>query len=116
MTASAKRTFDVEATVGELALAAAVTPRVPVGRVGPNGSSKTTLLHLALGVRRPSRGRVALVARTLYDDAAQIEMPPEDRHLGYLPQHYALFSHLDASGNVEFALGSLARGDRRAKA
>jgi len=69
---------------------------------GPNGAGKSTLLLLLLGVARPDRGRIALDGRTLFDTHADV--PAEDRRLGYLPQDYALFPHLDALGNVAFGL------------
>jgi len=61
---------------------------------GPNGAGKSTLLLLLLGVSRPDRGRIALDGRTLFDTHADV--PAENRRLGYLPQDYALFPHLDA--------------------
>jgi molybdate transport system ATP-binding protein len=78
---------------------------------GPNGSGKSTLLRLLLGVLRPDSGSIALDGRTLFD--GRIDLPPEERRLGYLPQDYALFPHLDVSGNVAFGLP---RSDRRRRA
>jgi molybdate transport system ATP-binding protein len=74
--------------------------------VGPNGAGKTTTLLALLGVRR-SEGPIHVGGHALHD------LPPEERGLAYLPQHYALFPHLTAAGNVAFAL----RGrDRTARA
>ena len=81
---------------------------------GPNGAGKSTLLLLLLGVARPDRGRIALDGRTLFDTHADV--PAEDRRLGYLPQDYALFPHLDALGNVAFGLADFPRRERRARA
>jgi molybdate transport system ATP-binding protein len=78
---------------------------------GPNGSGKSTLLRLLLGVLRPDDGLIALDGRTLFD--GRIDLPPEERRLGYLPQDYALFPHLDVLGNVAFGLP---RDDRRRRA
>ena len=81
---------------------------------GPNGAGKSTLLLLLLGVARPDRGRIALDGRTLFDTHADV--PAENRRLGYLPQDYALFPHLDALGNVAFGLAHFPRRERRARA
>jgi zinc transport system ATP-binding protein len=56
----------------------AIEPRAFVGIAGPNGGGKTTLLRLALGLERPSAGRVRVFGR-----------PPGERgpeRIGYLAQ------------------------------
>jgi ABC-type sulfate/molybdate transport systems ATPase subunit len=81
---------------------------------GPNGAGKSSMLRLLLGSIRPDSGRIALDGRTLF--AGRIDVPPEERHIGYLPQDYALFPHLDGVGNVAFGLAHLPRRERRAHA
>ncbi len=83
---------------------------------GPNGAGKTTLLRLLLGVLAPDEGRIALGGRVLYDREHEIDLAVEDRELGYLPQDYALFPHLDVIGNVTFGLARLARSERLRRA
>ena len=77
---------------------------------GPNGAGKSTLLRLLLGVLRPDSGRIVLAGRTLFGPG--IDLSPEERRLGYVPQDYALFPHLDALGNVAFGLEGHGRRDR----
>jgi molybdate transport system ATP-binding protein len=106
----------LEGSAGELSL----DVRLAVGResvliAGPNGAGKSTLLRLLLGLETPSAGRVLLDGRVLFDSAAGIELPPEDRLLGYVPQDYALFPHLDVRDNVAFGLARLGRNERRAR-
>jgi molybdate transport system ATP-binding protein len=72
--------------------------------VGPNGSGKTTLLLALLGVRRPARGFVRIDGEPLFDGGRGIDVPVEERRLGYVPQQYALFPHLTVLENVGFAL------------
>ena len=79
---------------------------------GPNGAGKSTLLRLLLGVLSPDAGRIALDGRVLFDAAAAIGVAAEDRELGYLPQDYALFPHLDVIGNAIFGLARMRRADR----
>lgn len=76
----------------------------PLVVVGPNGAGKTTLLLMILGVRRPSAGRIVVGGATLLDTARHVDVPVESRRLGYVPQDYALFPHMTALANVEFAL------------
>jgi ABC-type sulfate/molybdate transport systems ATPase subunit len=107
---------EVQARVGTLS----IDVRIEIGPgtsvlAGPNGAGKTSLLLLLLGLRRPDRGRITLGERVLFDSAAQIDLPPEERNLGYVPQDAALFPHLDVVGNVAFALAAR-RPDLPAKA
>jgi molybdate transport system ATP-binding protein len=83
---------------------------------GPNGAGKSTLLHLLLGVLAPDAGRIALEGRVLFDAEKGIDVAAEDRELGYLPQDYALFPHLDVIENVTFGLARLRRSDRLRRA
>ena len=88
--------------------------------VGPNGAGKTTLLLSLLGIVQPARGRVALDDHLLFDQALGVSLAVEERRIGYVPQDYALFPHLTACENVEFALGCRGprppRHERRAQA
>jgi len=79
---------------------------------GPNGAGKTSLLRLLLGVVEPESGRIALDGRLLFDAEARVDVPVEQRRLGYLPQDYALFPHLDVLQNVTFGLLALGRTER----
>jgi molybdate transport system ATP-binding protein len=79
----------------------------PVAVVGPNGAGKTTLLLSILGVHPVDGGQVALDGERLFDDAARIDVPVEERRIAYVPQDYALFPHLTARHNVELALACL---------
>jgi molybdate transport system ATP-binding protein len=112
---------DVSGRVGPLALGAAFdTSPGPVVLTGPNGSGKTSLLLMILGVLTPERGRVTLGGTTLFDASAGIHVAVEERAIGYVPQHYGLFPHLTAAQNVEFALACqrvpLARAERHERA
>ncbi len=78
----------------------------PLVIVGPNGAGKTTLLLMLLGVRRPRSGRIVVGGTTLLDTARRLEVPVESRRLGYVPQDYALFPHMTALANIEFALAN----------
>lgn len=78
---------------------------------GPNGAGKSTLLRLLLGIAAPRSGRIALDGRTLFEDGT-VNLPPEARGLGYVPQDYALFPHLDVAGNVGFGLARDLRRER----
>lgn len=65
---------------------------------GPTGAGKTVLLECAAGLHRPKHGRVVLSGRDITD------LPPELRGVGYVPQDYALFPHMDVLHNITYGL------------
>jgi ABC-type sulfate/molybdate transport systems ATPase subunit len=75
----------------------------PVALIGPNGSGKTTLLRTIAGAYRPAEGVIRVADETLFDSARGVDVPPELRSVGYVPQGYGLFPHLSALDNVAFA-------------
>lgn len=66
--------------------------------VGPSGCGKSTLLRIVTGLLSPQSGRVVLEG---YDIS---RVPPEKRQVGWVPQNYALFEHLNVFDNVAFGL------------
>lgn len=72
--------------------------------IGPNGAGKTTLLFMLLGIRQPQSGRIVVDGATLLDTSTGVNVAVEDRRLGYVPQSYALFPHMNVLENVEFAV------------
>jgi iron(III) transport system ATP-binding protein len=70
---------------------------------GPSGCGKTTTLRLIAGFERPDEGRVVLGDRLVA--GAGVDVPPEDRRIGFVFQDYALFPHLTVEANVGFGLG-----------
>jgi putative spermidine/putrescine transport system ATP-binding protein len=80
--------------------------------MGPSGSGKSTLLLTILGIIIPQEGRILLNNKDITN--ARIE----DRDIGYLPQDYGLFPHLNVIDNVSYGLRvrSLPRKERESKA
>jgi len=81
---------------------------------GPSGCGKTTTLRLIAGFERPDEGRIRLGSRIVAD--GELDVPPEDRGVGFVFQDYALFPHLTVSGNVAFGLRSMTAPERLARA
>ena len=112
--------FDLEKRIGPLHLSVGLDAgERPLVLVGPNGAGKTTLLLMLLGAIRPQRGRIELGGDVLLDIASGIDVVPEERGLGYVPQDYGLFPHLTALGNVAFGLECrrrLGKAERRERA
>lgn len=76
---------------------------------GPSGAGKSLTLQAIAGLQKPRAGRILLDGRTLFDAARGIDVPPQERRIGYLFQHYALFPHLSVRENVGFGLTSWRR-------
>jgi ABC-type Fe3+/spermidine/putrescine transport system ATPase subunit len=66
--------------------------------LGPTGSGKSTLLKSLLGLHRIDRGRVHLGDREITREL------PERRGMGYVPQNYALFPHMNVEQNIRFGI------------
>jgi molybdate transport system ATP-binding protein len=100
--------------LGEFALdAELVCARGPLVIIGPSGAGKSAALRAIAGVLRPDAGRIAVNGRLLLDVERGIDVPPQSRRVGYVPQDYALFPHLSVEGNIGFGLRSLGLGERR---
>jgi molybdate transport system ATP-binding protein len=67
---------------------------------GPSGSGKTTILSILAGLRRPDRGRIRLDSTVLFDSEPRVDLPPEERRIGYVFQEYLLFPHLSVRRNL----------------
>lgn len=79
-----------------------VSLSIPTGHLvallGPSGSGKSTLLRMIAGLESPDTGRITLVGQDATYQAVQ------DRNIGFVFQHYALFKHLTIRQNIAFAL------------
>ena len=73
-----------------------------VALAGPSGAGKTTVLRCVAGLVRPARGSVRCGEATWLDTDAGVDLAPEARSVGYVPQHHALFPHLTVAENVAF--------------
>lgn len=69
-----------------------------VALLGPSGSGKSTLLRLISGLEQPDQGRIWLTGRDATHQSVQ------DRRVGFVFQHYALFKHLTVRKNIAFGL------------
>jgi molybdate transport system ATP-binding protein len=84
--------------------------------VGPSGSGKSTLMRMIAGLARPAGGRIQSGATTWFDSQAHVNLSPQQRHIGYVPQHYGLFPHMSALDNVLAGLVHLPPSERPPRA
>ena len=69
-----------------------------VALLGPSGSGKSTLLRIMAGLEAPDRGQVWIENEDATFQSVQ------DRQIGFVFQHYALFKHLTIRQNIGFGL------------
>jgi molybdate transport system ATP-binding protein len=79
---------------------------------GPSGSGKTLTLRAVAGIVEPDRGRISLDGVALFDSDTKVNLSPQRRRVGYVPQSYALFPHLTVEENIAYGLRDVARRDR----
>ena len=72
--------------------------------LGASGSGKSMTLKCIAGLERPDRGQIVLNERILFDSEKGINLPPQERSVGYLFQNYALFPNMTVRENIIFAL------------
>jgi len=76
----------------------------PTVVIGPNGAGKSSILKMIVGGVTPNTGRIVLNDKCLYEEPGSINLPPECRGVGYMPQGYGLFPHLSVLENVLFGV------------
>ncbi|MHA1851985.1 MAG: ABC transporter ATP-binding protein [Candidatus Heimdallarchaeaceae archaeon] len=70
--------------------------------IGPSGCGKTTTLRLIAGTILPTKGKI------YFDNVSMENMPIQERHIGFVFQHFAVFPHMTVRENV--AYGPTVRG------
>ncbi|MGH2774966.1 MAG: sulfate/molybdate ABC transporter ATP-binding protein [Actinomycetota bacterium] len=66
--------------------------------LGPSGSGKSTVLRMIAGLERTDSGHIYL------DGKEQTRTSVQDRRVGMVFQHYALFRHMNVRQNISFGL------------
>ncbi len=69
-----------------------------VALLGPSGSGKSTLLRLIAGLETPDVGRIWITGQEATERSIQ------ERNVGFVFQHFALFKHRNVRQNVAFGL------------
>jgi ABC-type Fe3+/spermidine/putrescine transport system ATPase subunit len=75
--------------------------------LGPTGCGKTVLIECLVGIRKPDSGEIWI------DDQNVTDKFPEERHIGYLPQDFALFPTMTVKENIAFGLKAKKKDKRQ---
>lgn len=71
-----------------------------LGLMGSSGSGKSMTLKCIAGIEEPDEGRIVLDGRVLFDSQQGISLKPQQRHIGYMFQSYALFPNMTVKQNI----------------
>ncbi len=69
-----------------------------IALLGPSGSGKTTLLRLIAGLETPTEGAI------FFGEEDASSKTVQERNIGFVFQHYALFRNMNVLENVSFGL------------
>ena len=72
--------------------------------LGPSGCGKTTTLRAVAGLEQPESGNIRIGDKTMYDGAAGINVPTEQRGLSMVFQSYAIWPLMTVFDNVAYGL------------
>lgn len=70
------------------------------GFLGSSGCGKSMTLKCIAGIIKPDEGFISLNGRVLFDSSKGINIKPQERHVGYLFQNYALFPTMNVKKNI----------------
>ncbi len=102
--------LDLTARIGAFTVNAAFRTEAGITALfGPSGAGKTTLVNMLAGLHRPSHGRIVVAGNVLFDSDQGIDLPPEQRRLGYVFQESRLFPHMSVAGNLSYGRRLLPR-------
>ena len=68
--------------------------------LGASGCGKSMTLRCVAGIEKPDEGRIVLDGRVLFDSEKGVNLPPQQRNVGYLFQNYALFPNMTVRQNI----------------
>ena len=82
---------------------------------GHSGAGKSLTLQLIAGLLQPEEGRIAIGGEAVFDSGTRLNLPPQERRIGYVVQDLALFPHMTVAENVAFGMTGEGRAERLAE-
>lgn len=105
---------DIEKKLGAFTLHSKFeAPDETMALLGASGCGKSMTLKCIAGIVTPDRGRIVLGDRVLFDSEKKINLPPQQRRVGYLFQQYALFPNMSVEQNILCGIRSGDKAEKR---
>lgn len=79
---------------------------------GPSGAGKSTIIDIVAGLVKPPQGTIVVNDVVYFDSDAGIDLPPEQRRVGYVFQDARLFPHISVEANLQYGQKRRAEADR----
>jgi len=83
--------------------------------LGASGCGKSMTLKCIAGIEKPDSGKIVLDGKVLFDSTKKINLPPQERNVGYLFQQYALFPNMTVEKNIETGMNKIPKAERASK-
>ena len=80
--------------------------------LGESGAGKSMTLKCIAGLITPDKGKIILNGRTLFDSYNNINLPIQERNIGFLFQNYALFPHMTIEKNIAYGLFNISKSEK----
>ena len=71
-----------------------------IALLGGSGCGKSLTLKCIAGIEKPDKGLIMINGKTVFDSEKKINIPPQERQVGYLFQNYALFPTMTVWNNI----------------
>lgn len=71
-----------------------------IGILGESGAGKSMTLKCIAGIENPDQGEITYGSDIFFDSGKKVNVIPQDRHVGYMFQDYALFPTMTVYENV----------------
>jgi molybdate transport system ATP-binding protein len=71
---------------------------------GASGAGKTSILRMMAGLLQPERGELEVNGQLWLNTSRGINLPPQQRRIGFVFQDYALFPNMTVKENLMYAL------------
>lgn len=70
---------------------------------GSSGSGKSTIIKSLAGLVKPDEGFIKRDDTVWFDSAQKYFLPPQERHVGYMPQGNIVFPHMSVYKNITYS-------------